>query len=83
MIADTVFLADIYPSREKPVPGITSQLIADKITKGSVPVHFISDRNKMVDKVAQYLKPNDLVLVMGAGDIRTVGEQILHKLQQC
>jgi UDP-N-acetylmuramate--alanine ligase len=61
---DEVFLLDIYPARELPIPGVTSHLIANLIK--SCPAHVI----KKVEIGKHLLSANaDVVLTMGAGDI--------------
>lgn len=80
-LADIVFLTDIYPSREKPVPGVTSQIIADKLAECQKSVIYVPGKDVVVDYMISYLKNDDVVLVMGAGDIRKAGEKLLHKLQ--
>ena len=62
--ADQVVLLPVYPAREKPIPGVTSQMIADRIT----------DTEKMVlakEDLLSFLKKEkpELLLTLGAGDI--------------
>ena len=75
-LADEVYLLPIYPAREKPIAGITSELIAGKMKKAKV---------KIVDKTAMLstLKKEDIQLLItaGAGDIDTLVDPIRHWLQ--
>ncbi|MBC8376524.1 MAG: UDP-N-acetylmuramate--L-alanine ligase [FCB group bacterium] len=65
-IADIAILTDIYPARELPIPGVTSDLI---LKHGSDKIQLLSH----IEDVHKFLKPNlqtnDLVITMGAGDI--------------
>jgi len=80
---DLLFIAPIYPAREEPIPGITSQLIADSAIKtGHQNVHYIENMDDMVDVVMSHLKPNDIVVTMGAGTIYKKGEEILERLNE-
>jgi UDP-N-acetylmuramate--alanine ligase len=76
--ADRVFVADIYLAREDPDPAVTSALIVDAIrgTQASLggPVAGLAE------VVAPELRPGDLFLTLGAGDITTVGPAVLAAL---
>ena len=71
-IADKVIIADIYPAREEPIPGIDAQHMAEENEKFS----YLGDFNA----IAEYLKSleNDgLLLIMGAGTIVELTDLIL------
>jgi UDP-N-acetylmuramate--alanine ligase len=76
--ADRVFVADIYLAREDPDPAVTSALIVDAIrgTEATLggPVEG------MAEIVVPELRPGDLFLTLGAGDITTVGPAVLAAL---
>ena len=74
--ADEVILTDIYAAREKPMPGVSARLIADRIGHA----RLIPDKGRIAQELIPSLKSGDLVIVMGAGDIRSVGEDILRRL---
>ena len=63
-LADEVILLDIYPAREKPIQGITSQIIFDKILS---PHKELCMREKLVERIKEY--NFEVLLIMGAGDI--------------
>jgi UDP-N-acetylmuramate--alanine ligase len=74
--ADIVLVADIYPSREKPIPGITGRLVAESArAAGCRQVYFCSDRAAIDDTLPKVLKEGDLLVVMGAGDIWKIAEE--------
>ena len=78
--ADVVFLADIYAAREQPITGVTSQLIADDmVALGKAPA-WIGPRVLLADALAEAVRPNDLVVTMGAGDVTHVGRMLLRAL---
>lgn len=62
--ADEVLLLDIYPARELPIPGVTSQIIFDRIT---APVKRMVSRDELPVVVAA--TPFEVLLTAGAGDI--------------
>jgi len=61
---DELILLDIYPARELPIPGVTSQLIAEKVT---IMNKQICPRNQVVDSVL--MSDAEVILTLGAGDI--------------
>jgi UDP-N-acetylmuramate--alanine ligase len=63
-LADEVILLEIYPAREKPVPGVTSRLIADRLT---VP-HVLVGKEAFPDLVRSKVT-DGIFMTMGAGDI--------------
>ncbi len=78
--ADACFLCDIYPAREQPIEGVTSGLVADAMTRhGRAPV-WRGPRAACTDALADFVRPNDLVVTMGAGDITQVGPALLARL---
>jgi len=77
-IADEVWLAPIYAAREQPVEGVTSRLIADRMPGASSVV--VEDMGSISRALMLSLRPGDLVLVMGAGDIRAVAEELAERL---
>jgi UDP-N-acetylmuramate--alanine ligase len=79
--AETVFITDIYPAGEKPIPGVSAQtIIAPVKARGSVDIRYTPDFDVMTDEVAAMARPGDLVVTMGAGDIYRAGELLLQKL---
>ncbi|HAS35627.1 MAG TPA: UDP-N-acetylmuramate--L-alanine ligase [Flavobacteriales bacterium] len=75
--ADAVFITDIYPAREAPLEGISSQLILEKVS---------ASQKKLVDKdeFLEYLKSAqpELLVSMGAGDVSEWVEPITNCLQE-
>ena len=70
--ADVVWLTDIYPAREEPIPGITGRTIADGIAE----CYYESNLEKLAESVGEMAEPGDMVLVMGAGSIEKVAEKL-------
>src|SRR4029077_7678594 len=76
-MADEVILLPIYPAREVPMEGVTSELILDKM---QLPQKQILDKNAMLDWVKLY-KPG-LLVMCGAGDIDALVQPIKEILIQ-
>ncbi|MGG7570836.1 UDP-N-acetylmuramate--L-alanine ligase [Streptomyces sirii] len=79
-LADASVVLDIYPAREDPIPGITSSLIIDAARAAGADVTAESDQAAVPDVIAGMVRPGDLVLTMGAGDVTDLGPAILTRL---
>jgi UDP-N-acetylmuramate--alanine ligase len=80
--ADMVYIADIYKSREEPIPGINSEAISNMIkASGHKFVYYIPDKAKIISEIVSNAKENDCVVIMGAGDIWEIAPKILEQLK--
>ncbi|HET9010204.1 MAG TPA: UDP-N-acetylmuramate--L-alanine ligase, partial [Gemmatimonadaceae bacterium] len=78
--ADVVYLLDVYPSREQPIPGVTSDLIAAVMRSlGRTPV-WQGPRAALAGVLAGGVQPGDLGITMGAGDVTQCGPELLASL---
>ena len=73
--ADEVVLLPIYPAREEPIPGVASEIIADRVT---IPCRIVG-RERLADEVAAM--DTDVVISFGAGNIDACCEAIAEKLR--
>jgi len=80
-LADEVFLLPIYPAREQPIAGVSSRLIAEKMTRAKA---LLVEKAKLLatlnDKVLRGDGP-ELLITAGAGDIDTLIEPIRQLLE--
>ncbi len=79
--ADDITLLDIYGAREDPVPGITSEIVADPLRALGRPV-AVREASAAVAHVVDQARPGDLVMTVGAGDVTALAGQIVTGLQQ-
>ena len=75
-LLDKVYLCDIYPAREAPIPGVTSKLIYDNLRPG-IEKQLIR-KEDVVESVKQ--KDFDVLILLGAGDIENYVQQITEVL---
>jgi len=75
-LADSVAVLEIYPAREEPIPGVTSELIASRV---EVPAHVLNPA-AAVAHVVEQAEPGDVVMTIGAGDVTALGSQIIESL---
>jgi len=76
--ADVIVINDIYGAREEPMEGVSASQLADAI-RARVPdkqVEYLPDKTAIVDLLRRITEPDDLILTLGAGDIREVAEQL-------
>ena len=80
--ADHLFLTEIYAASEPPIPGVSGAKLAEAIRGAGHPsVTFVEQKDRLVEMVFPQLKPGDLVLTLGAGDIWKTGPALLAKLE--
>ena len=78
--ADAVYLTDIYPAREKPIEGVTSDLVDHAVRRASGEVAWRGQRGSLAEALAAGVRPGDVVLTIGAGDITRTGPELLERL---
>lgn len=78
-LADVVFLTDIYPAREDPIPGISSARIAELIEK---PTYYVPSRHLLPREVAKFAQKGDVVVGMGAGNISEFAPAFIAELNR-
>jgi UDP-N-acetylmuramate--alanine ligase len=78
--SDQLFLADIYPAREQPIAGVTSQLIAESSTIAGRRPAWMGARSELAPALASAVKDGDVVLTVGAGDVTKTGPELLALL---
>ena len=75
LVADVALVAPIYASREQPIEGITSKLIADAV--GGVE-YLERSNDAIIEELRRRLQPNDLFIAMGAGDVHQIAEALVE-----
>ncbi len=80
--ADHLVLTEIYSAGENPIENINSKALYQGIKDhGHKSVIFISDFDKIVEHLLEEIKPHDVVLTLGAGDIWKVGIKLIQRLK--
>lgn len=81
--ADVLVVTDVYPAREKQMPGVSGELVATAAKEASHPsVLYIQEMAEIPNILSKGLKQGDLVITFGAGDVWRVGEELLAKLKE-
>ncbi len=79
--ADQLFLTDIYGARERPLTGVSSQLVAESSTIAGRRPAWMGSRAGLAEALAAFVKEGDVVLTVGAGDITKTGPELLTLLR--
>lgn len=79
--ADSLVVAPIYSAGEKPLEGVTAEGLAQGIKEhGHKEVTLCRAQEDVLPTALSLIKPGDVVLTLGAGDIYKVGEELLERL---
>jgi UDP-N-acetylmuramate--alanine ligase len=80
--ADRVVLLDIYAASEKPIEGVTSEALAERMRQfGHRAVEYAGDNAAGVEKIVEQVEPGDMILTLGAGSVSLLGDKILERLK--
>lgn len=80
--AEVLVITDVYPSREKPIEGVTGKLISDTAEQyGHKNVIYVEDKADVTATLKEISKAGDIIITMGAGDIYKYGEEFANELE--
>ena len=76
--ADVVVVTDVYPAGERPVPGVSGRLVADAVVAAhpDADVAYVAGRPELRAHLVGLLRPGDLCLTLGAGDITSLADEL-------
>lgn len=79
---DHLFVTDIYAALEEPIAGVTTDRLLSEILKQStVPASYLP-KEDAVDKIHAFIRPHDVVVTIGAGDITSFHTHLYRKLSE-
>jgi len=74
-VADVSIVTPIYAAREHPIEGVSARLISDAVPG----VEFLDRSNsQIVNDIRRRLRPDDVFITMGAGDVHEIAEQLVR-----
>lgn len=83
MDGDKVMLLELYPAFEKPIFGVSAQLVVDAMREmGHGSVSYAPDIDTALGMLVQELTDEDMLLILGAGNIRQLGERYMAKRKE-
>lgn len=74
---DIPILFPIYPASEKPIPGVTSELICDSLKEYGKQSLYFESQDELVDYLKKTVQADDIVLTIGAGNVYQIGEELI------
>lgn len=82
-LADEVIVTPIYAAREQPIEGVSAEAIVDLMKLGGFQsVRYATDKNILADELAKSVGCDEMVIILGAGDIRQVSERLAGLLAE-
>ncbi len=82
LLSDVLVVTDVYPAREEPIQGVNGELIVNAAKQfGHKDVHYVPDKKEVATFLKSIVKPGDIVITMGAGDIWKYGEEFLNQIK--
>lgn len=81
-LADVAIVMDIFPSREEPIPGVTGALVANAIPLPPENVIYEPSWAATASRVAEVVRPGDVVVTMGIGDVYLLCPDILAEIAE-
>jgi len=78
---DELILTDIYSASEKPISGVSTKIIYDEAIKNGQQNIRLIKKEKILPHLLKTLRPNDTVLVLGAGDIGELSDELVKRLE--
>jgi UDP-N-acetylmuramate--alanine ligase len=80
--SDVLIVTDIYPARERPMPGVTGELVCKSAKRlGHKNAFYVPRLEEVAPFLKKMLRENDMVITMGAGDVFKLGDQLLKSLK--
>ncbi len=82
-VCHQVYVLDIYPASEPPIPGITSQRLVERMRDlGFERARYSPSEDSVISEVLQEVRPGDLVLTIGAGSIAKTAEKLAEAFRR-
>ena len=80
--ADRVYVLDIYPASEKPIPGVTSQRLVERMAElGFERARYAPSEQAVIQGVLEDLRPADMILTVGAGSVGRIGDALAEAIR--
>lgn len=81
-LADLAFVTDIYAARERPIEGVTGELLVQAAADAGAEVRYLPRRAEVVDRLRPVLRSGDLCLTLGAGDLNLAARELVVALEE-
>jgi len=78
--ADRIIITDVYSAGERPQPGVTGRLVAEAVRASGGDTTYIEHLADVPERIAGQLESGDTLILMGAGDVTTIWDQIADRI---
>jgi len=80
--ADQVYVLDIYPASEKPIPGVTAQRLVERMAElGFTRARYAPSEHDVLHGILEDLRPGDMILTVGAGSVWRIGDTLAEAIR--
>jgi len=80
--ADQVYVLDIYPAGERPIPGVTAQQLVERMAdQGFLRARHAPSEQAVIQGIMVDLRPGDLILTVGAGNVWKIGDTLAEAIR--
>lgn len=79
--ADVVWVTDVYAARERPLAGVSGELVASAAQRAGGNVHYAASLDTLIAELRRALRHGDVCVAMGAGDIDAAAHTLLAQLR--
>jgi UDP-N-acetylmuramate--alanine ligase len=80
---DVLVITKIYAASETPIPGVSSDIIINSISRNKTrhpSVIYKENFEEIIKFILNFIKPDDIIITLGAGNIWQIGEELLKQL---
>jgi len=81
IFANIVIITEIYPAHEIPIPGINGEALSRRICKEQENIYFIKSFSEIIKFLKKTVRPDDIIMVQGAGDINSIIPRLFKALK--
>ena len=82
--ADVLFVMDVFPAGEMPIPGISGKTIANSVVENGhvADVRYVPNRHELVEALCDECRPGDILITQGAGDVTAIGPAFVEAMRE-
>ncbi len=82
--ADLIVVTDVYGAAQDPIPGVTGELVAEgaRMADPRAAIVYLPHRQEVVEFLDREVRPGDLVVTMGCGDVWMLGDAALERIRE-
>ena len=74
---------DVFSAGEQPIPGVSGKTVVNSVREhdASKDVEYVPNRHELVDALVELVRPGDLLITQGAGDVTTIGPAFVEAMR--